>query len=113
MGTKNAKDKKSPQEIKEETQPQEQLDLIDVTPENSRKIVACAKRYKVAQRQRLAALEDETAEKQKLLGLIKEANLQRLDDGTIKYSVEGYTIRVQPRDELITVKDETDQEESE
>ncbi len=109
MGTKNAKLKKKPQmpkgEFQEEPVVGEQLDLIDVAPENSKEIIDEAKKYKKWQNQRMRALEEETASKQKLLELMKKANLQRLDDGKLKISVDNYTITVTPRDELIKVKE--------
>lgn len=89
----------------------EQLDLIDVAPENAKKILGVAKRYRAAQTQRLAALESEVAEKQKLLELIKEANLQRLEGGKIQFRCDGLIITVTPRDELVKVKDENESEE--
>jgi hypothetical protein len=46
---------------KEETTKGEQLALIDVTPENSKEIIATAKRYKAAQSQRIEALQEEIA----------------------------------------------------
>ena len=88
----------------------EQLDLIEVGPENARVIIQHARLYKAAQRKRLQALEEETTEKQALLGLIRKANLKRLDNGNIKFSCDGFTITVEPHDELIKIKelDETE-----
>jgi len=94
---------------KKETTAGEQLDLIDVAPENAKKIIAVARRYKEAQGQRIEALEREKTEKQKILDLVKEANLKRLDDGTITFKVDGMVIKVTPRDELVQVKDEAEQ----
>jgi hypothetical protein len=54
----------------------EQLDLIDVQPENSKEIIAHAKNYRAAVKRRMAALEEEVAEKQKLLELIKKWSSQ-------------------------------------
>lgn len=90
---------------------EEQLDLIDVAPENEKEIIACAKRYKKFQRERSEALKNEVAEKQKLLNLIEAAELSRLDDGSIKFKVDGFMITVTPRDELIRVKDEGEENE--
>ena len=83
----------------------EQMDLIDVQPENAKAIIAEAKRYKAVQAERLKALEAETASKEKVLTLIKKANLQRLKDGTIRFKHDGFYITVTPRDELVTVKE--------
>lgn len=88
----------------------EQLDLIDVSPENSKKIVGVARRYKAAQAERTAALEREVGEKEKLLAMVKEAKLQPVD-GVIRFRVDGLLITVTPRDELVKVKDENEKEE--
>jgi hypothetical protein len=83
----------------------EQLNLIEVTPENAKKIVGAARRYKTAQAERITALVIEKTEKQKLLQMVKDAKLQRLEDGTIRFKVDGLTIEVQPRDDLVKVKE--------
>lgn len=87
----------------------EQLDLIDVQPENQKKIKTVAKRYRAAQKARISALEKEIEEKELLLGLIREANLKMID-GKIKFSIDGMTITVTPRDELVKVKEAEDSE---
>ena len=87
-----------------------QQDLIDVHPENEKKIIAAARRYKKAQAARIKALDDEVNAKQELLQLVKEADLQRLDDGKIQFRIDGMTITVTPRDELIRVKEEEEKE---
>jgi len=85
----------------------EQLDLINVAPENTKEIVACAKRYKNAHTERIDALQKETDEKERLLNLIKQAHIQTLEGGKIRFRVDGYLITVTPRDELVQVKDDT------
>jgi len=106
---------KPPQEAKQEASSDattgEQLDLIDVAPENSKEIIALARAYKSAQGRRIDALEEEVAAKVKLLALIKGANLQRLDDGKIRLHLDGYTITVTPRDELVKVKEDSEEGE--
>jgi hypothetical protein len=89
----------------------EQLDLIEVGPENSKKIKAVAHRYKAAQATRLNALEKEIAEKTELLELIKKENLQTLEGGKIQLKVDGMIITVTPRDELIRVKEEGEEKD--
>lgn len=86
----------------------EQLDLIDVAPENAKQIIAIAKKYKAIQAKRISALEAECAEKQNLLTLIKQANLKQVD-GKIRFRVDGLIITVKPRDELVTVKEENEE----
>jgi len=91
---------------KEKKKKSEQLPLIDVQPKNKKEIIACANRYKKAQSERIEALNREKEEKQSLLDLVEKGNLQRLDDGTIKFHVDGMTITVTPRDELVQVKED-------
>jgi len=112
MSVKNAKTKKKPQvppDEREKPTTGEQLELIDVAPENSKEIIAEAKKYKKWQTQRMQALEEETASKQRLLELMKKADVQKLEDGKMKISVDNYTITVTPRDELIKVKEKDEE----
>jgi hypothetical protein len=102
-----AKKKKEAQEA--ETSQGEQMDLIDVQPENAKAIIAEARVYKKAQETRLRALAKETASKQKILSFVRDANLQRLDDGSIRFKADGFDITVKPRDELVTVKEKEEQ----
>ena len=90
----------------------EQLDLIDVAPENIKKIISVAKRYRTAQTRRIEALGQEVTEKQNLLTLIKQANLKQVD-GKIRFRADGLIITVTPRDELVKIKDETDEDNQE
>ncbi len=83
----------------------EQLELIDVTPENLKAIKPIAKRYKAAMKRRMEALAEETKAKQEILALVKEAKLSRLADGSIKFLCDGTEIEIVPRDELVKVKD--------
>ena len=83
----------------------EQMDLIDVSPEHSSEIVECAKKYKAAQAKHVKYLDEEKAQKEKLRSLIDDENLERLEDGKIRFTVDGYTITVTPRDELVQVKE--------
>ncbi len=90
----------------------EQLDLLDVQPKHLKKIIAHARNYRAAVQRRMAALEEEVAEKQALLELIKAENLQRLENGQIRFKLDGMLITVTPRDELIRVKEEADESEA-
>ena len=83
----------------------EQLDLIDVAPENAKPIVEAARLYKEAQSARLNALKEELKQRDEVLKLIKAAKLQPLEGGKIKFTYGGFTISVTPRNELITVKE--------
>lgn len=87
-----------------------QLDLIDVSPANGKEIIKQARIYKKAQAERIEALAEEVESKQKLLALVKEANLKPLEDGVIRFRLDGFTITVKPRDELVKVKDDSEEE---
>lgn len=81
----------------------EQKKLFELHGPKAKEIIASARRYKGYQADRIASLADEKAEKKVLLGLIEKAKLQRLEDGKIKCIVDGMTITVTPRDELVQV----------
>jgi len=83
-----------------------QLDLIDVSPENAKPIIALARRYKKASAARQAALAEEVKLKGQLIDLVKAAKLQPLKGGVIKFKHNGVTVSITPRDELVKVKDE-------
>lgn len=101
--------KKSQMQEEVERTEGEQMDLIDVAPENAKEIIKHARTYRAAQKQRLSALEEEVTQKNKLLELIKAANLQRMADGKIKCRCDGFTITVTPRDEKVTIKEESEE----
>lgn len=108
MGTKNAKNPKPPQTGPKKPKPLEvgeQLDLIDVSPANGKLIKSAARLYKKYQTERTEALAQEKKQKKKLLELVKEADLKPLDDGIIKFKCGGLMITLEPRDELIKVKE--------
>jgi len=90
----------------EESTSGEQLDLIDVTPEHGAAILAIAKDYKKAVAARMRMGEKEVDLKGKLLELIKKENLAQLENGSIRFRLDGIIITVTPRDELIRVKEE-------
>jgi hypothetical protein len=96
-----ARKSKMQQEVKKAEQPA----LLDVMPKNAKQIVEAAQLYRkyVAQRQRL--LEQETAQKEEVLRLVKAGKLNYVD-GKIRFNYEGIIITVTPRDELITIKEE-------
>ena len=85
---------------------EEQLDLIDVSPENIKEIIPAARTYQKAKVARMNATERETKAKVALLSLVKAAKLKPLDDGTIRFRCDGLIISITPRDELIKVKEE-------
>jgi redox-regulated HSP33 family molecular chaperone len=84
----------------------EQMDLIDVGPENLEKIAPHARKYRAAMKKRLAALDIEVKEKSIIQQLVHESGLKRLADGSIKFKCEGMRIEIIPSDEKIKIKDE-------
>jgi len=84
---------------------EEQLDLINIQPENAKKILRAARAYKEAQKTRITALAEEVKEKGNVLTLVRSAKLTPLSDGTLKFTLDGVKISVKPRDELLTVKE--------
>lgn len=92
-----------------EPAPGEQMDLLDVSPENLKEIIPVAKQYRKAVKRRMVALEEETQLKGQILNLIKDAKFSRLADGSIKFRCDGMLITVTPRDELVRVNDKEDQ----
>jgi uncharacterized radical SAM superfamily Fe-S cluster-containing enzyme len=86
----------------------EQLDLIDVTPENLKKIIPVARAYRKVVKERVEFTNRETALKADLLNLVKEAKLKRLANGKIRFKSEGLTITITPMDEKISIKEEKD-----
>lgn len=83
----------------------EQLQLIDVAPENAKEIIAATKVYKVHQAARLKAGKAEIAQRTVVRALVAESGLQRLPDGTIRFELDGKLFCVTPQDDLITITD--------
>jgi hypothetical protein len=102
-----------PEEQGVESTSGEQLPLIDVTPKHGKAILAIAKDYKKAVAARMRMGEKEVDLKGKLLELIKKENLARLENGSIRFRLDGMIITVTPRDELIKVKEEGEETEKE
>lgn len=83
----------------------EQKDLFELHGPKAKEIIASARRYKNHQAYRVESLAAEVAEKKTLLELLSKANLQPVEGGKIKCVVDGMTITVTPRDELVQVKE--------
>jgi hypothetical protein len=85
----------------------EQMPLIEVGPENLEAIVKEVRIYKKHQFNRLSSLKKEVEQQKKIKTMVKEAGLQRLPDGTIKFEADNSIICLAPQDELITIKEKT------
>ena len=86
----------------------EQLELIDVTPENMKTIAPLAKQYEKVKQARMRASKREVETKQELLEAVREANMSPLPDGSIRFRANGMTITITPRDELVQVKEDSE-----
>lgn len=89
---------------------EEQLDLIDVEPENKKEMLRVARKYKAVQATRIEALAAEKKEKGKLLELVREAEIAPEADGSFRFRVGNLVISVTPRDELVRCKFDDDEE---
>lgn len=83
----------------------EQLDLIDVAPENAKPIMEAARKYQHHQKVRIAAGVKEKEQKELIKELVGKADLQPLAGGKIKFEYDGLRITITPRDELVQVTD--------
>lgn len=88
---------------KKEKIPEGQMDLIEVHDEEVKPIIQAARRYKELVKKRMAALEKEVKQKQVVINLIKEANLQKLDGDVIHFKHDGLDIKLTPGNDSIKV----------
>ena len=93
----------------ENSQSGEQLELIDVLPKVAKPIIEAARVYKGFQTKRLQFLAKEKKQKQIVLELVRDAKLQPLEGGLIKFTTDGVTISVTPRDELLRINENSDE----
>ena len=85
----------------------EQMPLIDVSPEHSKEIVKVARAYNAKVKARLAIQKGRDGEEdlqQKLLELVKAENLNRDNQGKIKFTVDSVEIELVPTKEKVKVK---------
>lgn len=105
--------KKTMQEKVEEGEalyePGEQMDLIDVTPEELKKIRPVVKKYKQVVKSRVALTAEEVELKNKIKEFVHASELKRLPDGSIKFRCDGFLVEVTPRDEVVKVKEANDE----
>lgn len=101
--------KNSMQEEVDKAEAGEQMDLIDVAPKNAKPIIDEARIYKTLMLARKKAGGKEAAQKVKVLNLIREAKLQPLESGVIRFKYGGFTIKITPRDELVQITEEKEE----
>jgi len=82
----------------------EQMDLMDVQPENAQEIIEAVKKYKKFQGARIKAGIKEVELKGIVKNLVKAAKLQPLEDGVTKLRFNHVEISITPRDEIIKIK---------
>ncbi len=97
-----AKNKKAAKKKKE---PGEQTELFELLGEHAAEIKAAGKLYKKHQKIRIEALKNEIAQKTIIRELADKAGLQRMPDGKIKFKVDGMEIEIEPRDDVVRVKE--------
>ena len=95
----------------DETTTGEQLDLLDVGPENLKEIVPVARAYKKIMTQRVSMLAEEVDLKEKIKSFVHKSGLKRLPDGSFKFKCEGVTVKVIPGEEKVNVKENEDKGE--
>jgi len=84
----------------------EQMELIDVSPKKAKPIIAAARILKKLQIAHSSAREKENEQKAKLLYLVEGANIQRLPDGKIKFTYDGVTLTITPKQESVSIKED-------
>ena len=89
---------------KDKVEAGEQLELIDITPEYAKPIKAAARAYKKAMLERVAVLAEEVKCKGKIIAAVRDAKIKPNAEGVIEFRLDGVTIKITPRDELVSVK---------
>lgn len=88
----------------------EQGKLFEIHGKKAKEIIEAAQLYKKYQDARISAGVKEAEQKKLILDLVKKSNLQVLAGGKIKCVVDGLSITITPRDELVQVKERTEPE---
>jgi len=102
-----AKKKASKKETKVESKVEsgEQLDLIDVAPKNAKPIIAVAREYIKFRDSHMAVQKNEVEYKHRVIELVKEARLQPINGGVIKFEYDGLIISLAPKEMELKVKE--------
>lgn len=82
---------------------EEQLDLIEVGPENEKALKRAARAFKAAQTERKAWGDEEEKHKNKIVELVHEAKLKPDSEGVITFTLGDFSIKVTAR-ELVNVR---------
>jgi hypothetical protein len=83
----------------------EQLDLINVSPENMEKILPIAKAFRKVVKDRVRLTNKEIELRNELEQAVDEAKLQPLPDGKIKFKIDGLIITIEPTGRKVSVKE--------
>lgn len=81
----------------------EQLELIDVNPENAKPLIRAARKYRKTITQRLEIQHREAKELLDLRELIEASGLQPLASGKIAFEYDGVTVEHTPQDAKVKV----------
>lgn len=90
-----------------------QLDLIEVGPENAKALKRAANAYVKAHDSQLAAKLIADGKLDTLMQRVKEAELEPLADGTIKFRVGGMVVKVGKPTSRLTIKNADEESETE
>lgn len=80
----------------------EQMDLIDVGPENIKAMRPVAAKGKNAEKRRAKAADDKKKAGEEMVELVKDAKLKPNANGLIQFVVDGLEVRVKPDQWTVT-----------
>lgn len=81
----------------------EQMELIDVNPENVKPLLKAARKYRKTISARLEIQQKEAEEKAALRELIEKSELEPLENGKIAFNCDGVTIEHTPQQAKLKV----------
>lgn len=90
---------------KEKKEPGEQQELFDVVGEGAPELQAAGLVYRKHLKIRQVALKEEVKQKEIMRDIISKMGLQRMPDGKIRFTSGGLEFEVEPKDDIIRVKD--------
>lgn len=83
----------------------EQMDLLDVGPENLELMKPVARRCKVAEKKRAKAVDEKKKAEAEIVELVKDAKLKPNAQGNIEFVVDGLRVKVKPHEWKVTVSE--------